>query len=178
MIINYEKKAIPELIGQLFIAARTAPKARGKDSIVTAVIETEEEKFLLINEMKKMHSELGRQSFLRDANNLEHCDAILLLGVRSESVGLDCLSCGKKCEQLTKDYKISTTHFNGPICSFKTMDLGIAIGSVCKKASDLNLDNRLMYSAGLAAKRLNLINVDQCIALPISVSGKNIFFDR
>ena len=68
--------------------------------------------------------------------------------------------------------------FVGPLCAFQVMDLGIALGVAAKMAGELNIDNRLMYSAGAAAMNLGLLEADMIIALPLSVSAKNIFFDR
>jgi uncharacterized ferredoxin-like protein len=58
------------------------------------------------------------------------------------------------------------------------MDLGIALGVAAKMAAELNIDNRLMYSAGAAAMTLGFLDADMIMALPLSVSEKNIFFDR
>jgi len=58
------------------------------------------------------------------------------------------------------------------------MDLGIALGSAVKIASDLAVDNRVMYSVGTAARKLGFIDADIAIGIPLSVSGKNIYFDR
>lgn len=58
------------------------------------------------------------------------------------------------------------------------MDLGIAMGSAVKTASILNVDNRIMYRIGVAAKRLNLIDGEIVVGIPISASGKSIYFDR
>jgi uncharacterized ferredoxin-like protein len=58
-------------------------------------------------------------------------------------------------------------------------DLGVAVGSAAKTASLHNMDNRVMYSAGVAALRLGWL--DGCrvgYGIPISATGKNIFFDR
>ena len=60
----------------------------------------------------------------------------------------------------------------------KLIDLGIALGSAVKVASDLNVDNRIMYSIGLAAKKMNLLEADEIQGIPLSIKGKNIFFDR
>jgi len=54
------------------------------------------------------------------------------------------------------------------------MDLGIALGVAAKLAAELNIDNRLMYSAGAAAMTLGLLEADMIIALPLSISEKNI----
>ncbi|MCI6963476.1 MAG: ferredoxin domain-containing protein, partial [Bacteroidales bacterium] len=64
-------------------------------------------------------------------------------------------------------------------CFFNSDDLGIAIGSACSAASQTKTDSRVMFSVGLAAKELNLL--DDCplvLAIVLSASGKNIFFDR
>ena len=66
----------------------------------------------------------------------------------------------------------------GPLCAFQVMDLGIALGVAAKMAAELNIDNRLMYSAGAAAKDLGFLDADVIIGLPLNVSEKNIFFDR
>ena len=58
------------------------------------------------------------------------------------------------------------------------MDLGIALGSAVKTASEMNIDNRLMYTLGAAAKELELLDADVIIDIPLSATGKNIYFDR
>ena len=65
-------------------------------------------------------------------------------------------------------------------CIFNTGDLGIAIGSAVSIAADRRIDNRVMYTAGCAALALGLLGMDIKIAygIPISISGKNPFFDR
>lgn len=60
----------------------------------------------------------------------------------------------------------------------KLIDLGIAIGSAVKVASELNIDNRIMYSVGLSAMEMGLLKADDIQGIPLSIKGKNIFFDR
>lgn len=58
-------------------------------------------------------------------------------------------------------------------------DLGIAVGSAVKTASIHNVDNRVMYTAGVGA--LSLGWMEGCgvaYGIPLRASGKNIFFDR
>ena len=59
-------------------------------------------------------------------------------------------------------------------------DIGIAVGSAVKTAQIHNVDNRIMYSAGSTAISLGLLGKDctAAFAIPLSASGKNIFFDR
>ena len=60
-----------------------------------------------------------------------------------------------------------------------SVDLGIAIGSACAMAADMRVDTRVMFSAGLAAQRLGLLGDCKCVmAIPVSCSSKNPFFDR
>lgn len=59
------------------------------------------------------------------------------------------------------------------------VDLGIALGSAAAAAADARIDNRMMFSIGKAWMETEESPEDvvwQGIAL--SVSGKNIFFDR
>jgi uncharacterized ferredoxin-like protein len=74
--------------------------------------------------------------------------------------------------------KSHKTHYAGPNCMFKVTDLGIAVGSAVKTASMHNADNRVMYSAGVAAMKLGIIkNCSIVYGIPLKASGKNIFFD-
>ena len=58
-------------------------------------------------------------------------------------------------------------------------DVGIAIGAACSKIADFRLDSRVMFSAGWAAKRLDILNgADLVFAIPLSSTSKNPFFDR
>ena len=59
------------------------------------------------------------------------------------------------------------------------MDLGIAVGSAVKTASLLNVDNRIMFSVGVAAIRLGLLkDCEIVLGIPLSAYGKSIYFDR
>ncbi|MFH2100041.1 MAG: DUF2148 domain-containing protein, partial [Pseudomonadota bacterium] len=42
----------------------------------------------------------------------------------------------------------------------------------------LNVDNRIMYRLGVVARDLGLVDWDFVMGIPLSVTGKNIFFDR
>ncbi len=52
------------------------------------------------------------------------------------------------------------------------------LGSAVKTAQMLNVDNRIMYRIGVVARRLKMIDADFVMGIPLSVSGKNIYFDR
>ena len=143
---------------QMMTAARTAPKGKGIDIIETAIV-TGEEIQQLSDTLKAMFEEFGIKFFLRDADNILQAECILLIGTREQAQGLNCGHCGYAT------------------CSGRSE--GIAIGSACATAADLRVDTRVMFSAGLAAQRLEwLKGCHQVMAIPVSASSKNPFFDR
>ena len=59
------------------------------------------------------------------------------------------------------------------------MDLGIALGSAVATAADLRVDCRILFSAGKAAEEMGYADGDVLWqGIPISIRGKNPFFDR
>jgi uncharacterized ferredoxin-like protein len=68
--------------------------------------------------------------------------------------------------------------FSGPICAFRLLDMGIALGSAVKTASMLNVDNRIMYRIGTVARETRMVDWDFVMGIPLAATGKNIFFDR
>jgi uncharacterized ferredoxin-like protein len=175
-----------EIVAELMaLSARTAPKGRGQDSIVIRVV-TGKDLEALSGEMSRLGEARGIKFFLRDAGNLEKSDACLLIGCRAaDSAGLDCGGCGyatcnemRQAQERFLDEKPKMP-FHGPNCAIKMADLGIALGSAAKTASLHNVDNRIMFSAGVAALFLNWLE-GCCVAygLPLKASGKSIYFDR
>jgi uncharacterized ferredoxin-like protein len=47
-----------------------------------------------------------------------------------------------------------------------------------KTASILNVDNRIMYRAGVVAREMGLVDADFVMGIPLSATGKSIYFDR
>lgn len=144
-----EREAVLNVAKLMITAARTAPKAGGIDNITTAII-TGKEKNRIADELEKIGKEKGPDFFIRDSQNLRIADVVVLIGVKTER----------------EEWK-----------SLKLIDLGIAIGSAVKIASILNIDNRIMYSVGVAAEKMGIIE-GTILGIPLSVKGKNIFFDR
>ena len=177
MILSEENmldEAVIAAAKELAIAAVTAPKACGRDTIRTAVV-TGEDLVTLAAEMDRI--EEARESsfaiFSRDAALVRRSPAVVLIGVKNQSRGLhpcglcghgDCASCKKA----------------GGHCAFDDMDLGIALGSAASRAADLRLDNRMLYTAGMAAMSLKLLGeeVSTIVAIPLSCTNKNIYFDK
>ena len=154
---------------QMMTAARTAPKGKGIDVIETAVI-TDEEIRVLSDKMKALCEENGMKFFLRDAENILSAECIVLIGTHEQAQGLNCGHCG---------YATCAGRPEGVPCALNSVDVGIAIGSACATAADLRVDTRVMFSAGLAAQRLDwLQGCRQVYAIPVSASSKNPFFDR
>jgi uncharacterized ferredoxin-like protein len=58
------------------------------------------------------------------------------------------------------------------------MDIGVALASAAKQASLLNIDNRVQQRVGAAARALGYIKCEVAMGIPISNSGKSIFYDR
>jgi len=166
------------------LAARTAPKAKGVDTILTRIL-TGKDIVVLADHLADAGKKRTIGFFIRDAKNIAACDACVIIGAKGRSVaGVNCGACGyATCEELTKECrkrKKRTTDFSGPNCSMRMTDLGIALGSAVKTAQVHNVDNRIMYSAGTAALDLGLLGKDCSVAyaIPLSATGKNIFFDR
>lgn len=158
---------------QLVFAAITAPKARGLNCLESIII-TGEEIIGLSKEMKKIGESTEQHFFIRDAENILKSPAIILLGAKIEPRNLkECRYCGfSDC-----GHKLSIS--KAP-CVHNITDLGIAIGAVCSLAADHRIDNRVMFSAGRASLSLNYFTSEIAVAyaIPLSVSSKNIFFDR
>ena len=167
-----------KVVGELMaVAARTAPKAAGQDFIEVKLL-TDSERAALGNDMIQVGKERGIRGFERDGKNVLDSDAVLLIGLLPhKGVGLNCGGCGHaSCEEFnTKSY---VGDFDGPNCVIRALDLGIALSSAVKIASDLNVDNRIMYRIGVSAKRLGLLKSNILHGIPLSATGKNIFFDR
>jgi len=69
--------------------------------------------------------------------------------------------------------------FKGPNCVIRMADLGIAVGSAARTAAIHNVDNRILYSGGVGALSLGMMEDCSVVyAIPLKASGKNIFFDR
>jgi uncharacterized ferredoxin-like protein len=178
MKLNPELESIETLAKIILAAARTAPKGKGIDDIVTCLLSSEE-KSELAGRMEELSEIKDLKFLIRDAKNVRDADAIVLIGVNaSGAAGLDCGACGfETCKKMLEQEKVQK-EFLGPQCMIKYLDLGIAVGSAAAKAKDLCIDNRVLYSAGAAACYFEMIDADVAMGIPLSIKGKNIFFDR
>jgi uncharacterized ferredoxin-like protein len=135
-------------VAKLMVVAARTAPKARGEDKIKAAIITGSEKDELADTMEA----LGR---VRDSKNVRDSGAVVLLGVEY----------GDPLEEWI-NYQA------------KLLDLGIAIGSAVKVASELNVDNRIMYSIGQAAMKMGLIKADEIQGIPLAIKGKNIFFDR
>jgi uncharacterized ferredoxin-like protein len=171
---DFRANVVKRVAEEMLTAARTAPKARGKDNLVLAIATGKQILDIAVT-MKAIGQRLDQPNFFtRDAENIQKATALVLLGTKIRSQGLKlCGRCGfPNCEE--KDL-----HPGFP-CTFNTGDLGIAIGSAVSIAMDRRIDNRIMYTIGQAVLEMKLLGEEVKIAfgIPLSVSAKNPFFDR
>lgn len=167
------RQGLMQVAEKMVLAARTAPKARGIDTL-EVFLATGETIKMLSDRMKEIAVEYDMPFFNRDAENILNSHVIFLAGTGIRSIGLKkCGMCGfVNCEEKDK-------HPEHP-CAFNTGDLGIAIGSAAAVAMDNRADNRIMYTVGQAAMDLKMFGREVKVAhgIPLCASSKNPFFDR
>lgn len=170
--IDLEKGALVTVAGLMSAAARTAPKTRGMDNIEIVAVDDEATREKLTAKMKEISKSENRPSMERDANSIAASPIIVIIGAKANPAGLNCGFCGyRTCEELKK---------TKGLCAYNSIDLGIAVGSAISIAGGFHIDNRVMYSIGRAAAELKILGADvkEALGIPLSVSGKNPFFDR
>jgi uncharacterized ferredoxin-like protein len=174
-MIDYKKArdaALKDVTEFMAVACRTAPKTRGRDNLEILIVDSDKERSTLAKKMKEIAKRDNRYTCERDADNIVDSKYIIVVGTKAEPLGLNCGFCGyETCEELTG--------VKG-VCAYNAMDLGIALGSAASVAARFHVDNRLMYSIGIAAIESGLFKgkIKQAIGIPLSATGKNPFFDR
>lgn len=166
------KESLLAVAKQMMIAARTAPKGKGVDNLEIITLQGEE-LTQLASKMRELSAINGFKFYLRDADNVEQADAVVVVGTRYGVFGLDCGFCGfATCAEK------NATADDIP-CAFNTTDLGIAIGSAASIAMDHRVDTRIMYSAADGVLKLGWLgDCKAAFAILMSSTGKNPFFDR
>jgi len=166
------------------VAARTAPKTRGLDAVETLIV-TGEDLDVLAGAMEEHGTKsVLSQAFKRDANNVRNSQAALLIGLKDlkpkkPEKPFDCGACGYgSCAGFLKAKESGGKDFPGPVCLFQAIDLGIALSSASSVAACFHVDNRMMYTIGGPARTLGWMESRIIIGIPLSCSGKNIYFDR
>lgn len=177
-------KEVTEMVVKLMAAsARTAPKAGGKDFLEIVVITKEEDLKRIAQAMKDYAPKSTNEAYwLRDASNIENSQALLLVGLgKAVTAGYDCGGCGyPTCAEFSKhrELKEKEMGYSGPHCVMRMMDIGVALSSAAKTASMHNVDNRVQQRVGAAARAVGFIKAEVVMGIPVSITGKSIYFDR
>ncbi|HXX58986.1 MAG TPA: DUF2148 domain-containing protein [Thermodesulfovibrionales bacterium] len=177
-------KEVTEMAVKLMAAsARTAPKAGGKDFLEIAVITKDEDLKKIAETMKEYASKSTNEAYwLRDASNIENSQALLLVGLsKPVTAGYDCGGCGYlTCAEFAKNRQIRSKEmgYTGPHCVMRMIDIGVALSSAAKTAGLLNVDNRVQQRVGAAARAIGLIQGEVVMGIPVSITGKSIYYDR
>jgi len=170
---DYRADKLVEAAKEMAIAARTAPKGRGRDQLHILIL-TGGEKGTLADRMQSIGEKEQIAFFTRDAESVRRVPVILLLGTECSPLEVrPCGYCG------WEDCNENRERGTNP-CAFSVGDLGIALGSAVSVAARKHIDNRIMFSAGRAALDLDLFPkvVKIVHGIPLSATGKNPFFDR
>ena len=179
--MSAETEAVKTVAGLMALAARTAPKAAGLDSIEIEIV-TGKEQDKIGDKMIHIAAGTGMDFFRVNGEQVKASDATILIGITGQkALGLNCGGCGyTSCAGMTKACaaaKANKTDYKGPNCVLKITDLGIAVGSAVKTAGIHNVDNRVMYSAGVAAQKLGMFRECSIVyGIPLKASGRNIYF--
>ncbi len=175
------------------VAAMTAPKSGGqlflqgaKPFIETIILDDRDMLHQLAEWLRARGMELKKPIWFRDADTAEKLDLVLFIGLAKWYPPLyDCGACGyATCAEFLRaapKHHVEASEdweFPGPICQLRCVDLGIAVGSAAKTASLNNIDARCQTRLAAAARHLGVIQADLAVALSMSVSHKNIFFDK
>ncbi len=175
------------------VAAMTAPKSGGQlflkggtPFIETVIVEEKATLEQLADWLRKRGERLREAIWFRDADTAEKLDLVLFIGLSGwYPPQYDCGACGyATCAEFLQarpKYAGAASadwEFNGPVCQLRAVDLGIAVGSAAKTASLNNIDTRCQTRIAAAARHLGIIHADLAVALSMSVSHKNIFFDK
>lgn len=175
------------------VAAMTAPKSGGqlflkgtRPFIETVILEDRETLGRLAAWLRERGTKLKKPIWFRDADTTEKLDLVLFIGLAKWYPPVyDCGACGYatcaeflRAREHNKNEGAEDWEFPGPICQLRCIDLGIAVGSAVKIASSNNIDSRCQTRIAAAARHLGLIQADIAVAISMSVSHKNIFFDK
>ncbi len=173
-------------------AAITAPKSGGqlflqggKLFMETVIVEDGETLSRLARWMRARGKERRETIWFRDAEVAEALDAVLFVGLSGwYPPNYDCGACGYAtcAEFLNATNRLrqesDELEFIGPQCNLRDIDLGIAVGSAARTAALLSVDCRCQTRIAVAARKLGIIKADVAVALSLSLTHKNLGFDR
>lgn len=125
--MSVESDAVKTVAGLMALAARTAPKAVGIDSIIIEVVSGEIQQ-KIAEKMIEIGAETGMDFFRINGEQVKKSDVTVLIGVSGcTGLGLNCGGCGyptcKEMIQAIEPAKSNQTDYRGPNCVFKVSDL-------------------------------------------------------
>ncbi len=176
------------------VAAITSPKSGGQlflkgrpPFMETVILEDRATLYHLAEWMRARGQRLKAPLWIRDADTTEKLDLVLFIGLSKWYPPVyDCGACGyATCAEFLRATPGCRSaegsddwDFAGPVCQLRAVDLGIAVGSAAKIASLNNVDTRCQTRLAAAARHNQVIESDLAVALSMSATHKNIFFDK
>jgi uncharacterized ferredoxin-like protein len=169
----------PKSGGQLFLAGKPA-------FLETVIIDDPATRAELAGWLRARGRERREAIWFRDAEVAEAVDAVLFIGLAPNwyPPNYDCGACGyATCAEFlhaSKELRNESDEleFTGPTCNLRDIDLGIAVGSAARTASQHAIDCRCQTRVAVAARKLGHITAEIAVALSLSVTHKAIGFDR
>jgi uncharacterized ferredoxin-like protein len=169
----------PKSGGQLFLAGKPA-------FLETVIIDDPATRAELAGWLRARGRERREAIWFRDAEVAEAVDAVLFIGLAPNWYlpNYDCGACGyATCAEFlhaSKELRNESDEleFTGPTCNLRDIDLGIAVGSAARTASQHAIDCRCQTRVAVAARKLGHITAEIAVALSLSVTHKAIGFDR
>jgi uncharacterized ferredoxin-like protein len=181
-------------------AAITAPKGGGVPIAEAHIVYGEKEMVQVAKKMVELadvnpSNEMWRTIFKTEAEMVRMTDVILFLGchVALNPFDITCDYCsgpGKGCtwlyEQRKSKYGIldeeEVIHpdwlIDGPFCTWRIVDFGLAIGTALKVAKKLFVDCRLMMSVGIAGQKLGYCPKSPIVVgIPMASLSKDPYAD-
>lgn len=173
------EQAVIHVGRMMALAARTAPKGVGQDYLEVRLVTGDDLSRIGHTMIEKGEAE-EKAHFVRDGKSVLRCHAVLLVGLLDHpAIGLNCGACGHgDCAGFERARREVEAGDFAPACVFRSLDLGIALGSAAKTAQIHNVDNRIMYRIAVVAVQLGLIGPGLCMGIPLAAVGKSPFFDR
>jgi len=171
----------------LLTSAVTAPRLGGVGEVVINLVEDPSELENLALTMEDLSKEnRAWKFFMRDAAMLRSADVVLIMSSMRclhDPADINCGYCGLvTCENFRVQEKLPTepgVGFTGPLCSLRICNIAYALGGAASLAEQIGIDYTLMFSAGLAARRIGLTprRSGFSLAFVLSVSEKSPFRD-
>ncbi|MDQ0287323.1 putative ferredoxin-like protein [Desulfofundulus luciae] len=195
------KDVVVEAAKLMAAAAITSPRGGGIDQVEVEIVYGEEEQEVLarkVEELGRMRkAKIWRNRLFSEAVMVREADAVLLIGnYRAAEYPLDsgCGLCTGKpscydlyAKRVTKAGALidlvdeepdPNKLVNGPLCGFKVLDHGHAVGSALLMARRLFIDAMPLFSVSVAAQKLGYCPKSQfVVGILLAARNKNPFVD-